>query len=478
MAENLGNKAIKGTIWASVDRLGSMGLQFAVNLILARLLVPADFGAIGMIMIFILVSQVFVDGGFSSALIQRKDADQTDFSTIFFWNIGVGAIFYLLIFISAPMIAAYYSMPVLQPVLRVLGSILILNAIISIQTTRLQKSLSFASLAAIDIISSLLGGATAVAMALYGLGIWSLVGMMLSMNAIKIIMFYCMTGWLPSPEFSRQAFRRLFNFGGYLFCANLLQTVCQNVQGIIIGKRFSASQMGYYSQADKLNSISGYTLPQIIVQVMYPVYSRIQDNRPLLISTMLMNLRVIAFVIFPLLFILILVAEPLIGFLYGEAWLPAAPYFRILCVGSVFMCLTNINYYGVAAVGHSRELFLWSFYKWGVLLALLLIGMNFGMNALIWSIVASNVNIFLTNAFLSRKWVGIGIFAIARAVLPAGLLSTALLCALMSLSWLGISLHWTIQAAIFATLYIAGACTLRLRAVNEALDMMRRLKSA
>lgn len=257
MAENLGNKAIKGTIWASVDRLGSMGLQFAVNLILARLLVPADFGAIGMIMIFILVSQVFVDGGFSSALIQRKDADQTDFSTIFFWNIGVGAIFYLLIFISAPMIAAYYSMPVLQPVLRVLGSILILNAIISIQTTRLQKSLSFASLAAIDIISSLLGGATAVAMALYGLGIWSLVGMMLSMNAIKIIMFYCVTGWLPSPEFSRQAFRRLFNFGGYLFCANLLQTVCQNVQGIIIGKRFSASQMGYYSQADKLNSISG-----------------------------------------------------------------------------------------------------------------------------------------------------------------------------------------------------------------------------
>ncbi|WP_290145535.1 hypothetical protein, partial [Muribaculum intestinale] len=123
-------------------------------------------------------------------------------------------------------------------------------------------------------------------------------------------------------------------------------------------------------------------------------------------------------------------------------------------------------------------LFLWSFYKWGVLLALLLIGMNFGMNALIWSIVASNVNIFLTNAFLSRKWVGIGIFAIARAVLPAGLLSTALLCALMSLSWLGISLHWAIQAAIFATLYIAGACTLRLRAVNEALDMMRRLKSA
>lgn len=478
MAESLGNKAIKGTIWASIDRIGSMGLQFVVNIILARLLVPADFGAIGMIMIFILVSQVFVDGGFNSALIQRKEADQTDFSTIFFWNLGVGAIFYLIIFLCAPLIAGYYEMPVLQPVLRVLGSILILNAVISIQTTRLQKSLAFASLAAIDIISSLIGGGIAVVMAMYGMGIWSLVVMMLSISTVKIVMFYCVTRWRPSAVFSKESFRRLFNFGGYLFCANLLQTACQNVQGIIIGKRFSASQMGYYSQADKLNSISGYTLPQIIVQVMYPVYSQIQDDRERLISTMLMNMRVIAFVIFPLLFLLILVAEPLIELLYGEAWLPAVPYFRILCVGSVFMCLTNISYYGVAAVGRSRELFLWSFYKWGVLLALLLTGMNFGMTALMWSIVASNINIFMTNALLSRKWVGVGLMALFRTVCPIGLLSTLLLGTLLMLPAAGITIHWLAQAALFVGLYAGTASGLRFRAVKETCEVLRRLRES
>lgn len=477
MADNLGNRAIKGTIWASIDRIGSMGIQFVVNLVLARLLTPADFGAIGMIMIFILVSQVFIDGGFSSALIQRKEADQTDFSTIFFWNIGVGALFYMIVFLGAPSIARFYDMPVLQPVLRVLGVILIFNAAISVQTTRLQKTLSFRSLAAIDIASSLAGGALAVGMALRGMGVWSLVGMMLSMSVIKAVMFYCVTRWLPSAVFSKESLQRLFSFGGYLFCANLLQTACQNVQGIIIGKRFSASQMGYYSQADKLNSISGYTLPQIIVQVMYPVYSQLQEDRPKLISTMLMNFRVIAFVIFPLLSMLVLVAEPLIVWLYGERWLPSVPYFRILCVGSVFMCLTNINYYAVAAVGRSRQLFLWSFYKWGMLLALLLGGMWLGMTALMWAIVASHANIFLVNALLSRKWVGLRLRELARAVAPIALLSAGLLAALMALGEAGIAAYPVLQALTFAALYIGLAWALRFRAVKETMDTLRRLKS-
>jgi O-antigen/teichoic acid export membrane protein len=475
MAENLGNKAIKGTVWASVDRIGSMGLQFLVNLILARLLVPADFGAIGMIMIFILVSQVFIDGGFSSALIQRKESDQTDFSTIFYWNVGIGAFFYLLIILCAPLIAGYYGMPILCPVLRVLGSILIFNAIISIQTTRLQKSLAFAGLAKIDITSSLIGGVIAVAMAYCGYGIWSLVAMMLSISVTKIVMFYCVTRWLPSAVFSTTSFKRLLSFGGYLFCANLLQTACQNVQGIIIGKRFSASQMGYYTQADKLNSISGYTLPQIIVQVMYPVYSQIQDDRRKLIDTMLMNFRVIAFALFPVLFMLILVAEPLIRMLYGDTWLPSVPYFRILCVGSIFMCLTNINYYGVAAVGRSRDLFLWSFYKWGMLLALLLTGMNFGMTALMWSIVASNANIFLVNALLSQKWVGLRLTSLLRNVAPIGVLSTLLLAALFYAPALGINLHWLVQVLLFVALYLGIARMLHFRALGETVAMLRRL---
>jgi O-antigen/teichoic acid export membrane protein len=233
--------------------------------------------------------------------------------------------------------------------------------------------------------------------------------------------------------------------------------------------------MGYYAQADKLNSISGYTLPQIIVQVMYPVYSQIQDNRRKLIDTMLMNFRVIAFVLFPVLFTLILVAEPLIVTLYGNVWLPSVPYFRILCVGSIFMCLTNINYYGVAAVGRSRDLFLWSFYKWGMLLALLLTGMNFGMTALMWSIVASNANIFLVNALLSQKWVGLRLTSLLRNVAPIGVLSTLLLAALFYAPALGINLHWLVQVLLFVALYLGIARMLHFRALGETVAMLRRL---
>ena len=477
MTDNLGNKAIKGTIWATIDRMGTMGLQFIVNLILARLLLPADFGAIEMIMIFILVSQVFIDGGFGSALIQRKDSDQTDFSTIFYWNLGVGLALYGIIYISAPLIAQFYALPILSDVLRVLGLLLVTNSIISIQTTRLQKVLAFRQLAVINISATFLGGILALYMAYAGYGVWSLVALMLSSGALRIIMFYFVTRWLPSLTFSIASLKRLFRFGGYLLCANLLQTACQNIQGLIIGKRFSASQLGYYSQASKLNSIAGYTLPQIIVQVMYPVYSQIQDERERLIATMLMNFRVIAFAIFPLLFTLILIAQPLIDTLYGGIWAPCVPYFRILCVGSIFTCLTNINYYAVAAVGKSRQLFLWSFYKWGMMFTLLIVAMYFGMTALMWAIVASNFNIFMVNAFLSRRWVGLSLKALLMTVMPIGALATILLALLWLPGIFGIHINWIILTVAYLSLYLALAQALRFKAMRETIEVVRRLRS-
>ena len=475
MTESLGNKAIKGTIWASIDRFGTMGMQFVVNLILARLLIPADFGAIGMILIFIAISQVFVDGGFGPALIQKKHSDQTDFSTIFFWNLGVGIALYALIFAIAPWVGRFYSMPVLEPVLRVFGLSLILNSITGIQTVRLQKGLSFKPLAAVNVLSYFLGGIAAITMAFYGMGVWSLVALTLVSGMVKIILFYLISHWLPSITFSYASFKELFGFGGYLLCANLLQNVCQNVQGLIIGKRFSASQMGYYSQADKLNQITSYSLPQVIVQVMYPVYAQIQDDRQRLIATMAMNFRVIAFVIFPILAALILVAEPLITMLYGAKWLPAVPYFRILCCGGVFVCLTNINYYAVAAVGKSRSLFLWSFYKWGMLLLLLIAGMHFGMTGLMWGIVLSHFNIFMVNALLSRKWVGFPMNALLKAIAPMGILAVTLTGAIFTFNRYCLSVHWAIQVILFLLSYLLIVYLFKFEAFDDTMTIMERL---
>ncbi|MBD5220008.1 MAG: lipopolysaccharide biosynthesis protein [Bacteroidales bacterium] len=407
MNKDLGHKAAKGAIWATIDRFGSMTIQFAVNLILARLLLPKDFGIIGMLAVFTAISQTLIDGGFGSALIQKKVPTQTDYSTIFYWNIFFSTILYILLFLFAPLIAEFYKMPLLCNVLRLLALSLILNGALTIQRTRLQKSLAFKSIAIVNISSYLIGATSAVIMAYKGFGVWSLVGMQLIYSGSGIILMWLVTRWKPSFEFSINSIKELFGFGGYIMAANILQTISQNVQGIIIGKRFSATQMGYFSQAYKLDQITSYTIPQVIVQVMYPVYSSIQDDKKRLNEMVLMNMRVITFIVYPILAVLILIAAPLIEFLYGQKWLPSAPYFQVLCVGGFFVCLQNLNFYAIAAVGKSKSLFKWSFYKWGFLLASLIIGMNFGMYGILWGMVISSANIFLTNAFLARKHTGL-----------------------------------------------------------------------
>ena len=356
MSDGLSRKAANGAVWATIDRFGSMGIQFAVNLILARLLLPEDFGIIGMLAIFIAVSQTLIDGGFGSALIQKRFPTQTDYSTIFYWNLVFSLLLYFILFFLSPFIAKFFEMPLLSLVLRIIALSLIITGALSIQRTRLQKELAFKIIAIVNLSSYVIGAICAVLMARNGFGVWSLVAMQLIYGFCGIILFWSVTHWVPSAIFSKGSMTELFGFGGFIMAANILQTVCHNIQGIIIGKRFSAIQMGYFSQAYKLDQVTSYSIPQVIVQVMYPVYSSLQEDKVRLNEMVLMNMRVVTYLVFPILATLILVAEPLIELLYGAKWLPSVPYFRILCVGGFFVCLQNLNFYAVAAVGKSKSL--------------------------------------------------------------------------------------------------------------------------
>lgn len=471
MTSSIGNKAAKGAVWASVDRFGSMALQFVVNLILARLLLPADFGAIGMLTIFIAVSQVLIDGGFGSALIQKKNPSQTDFSTIFYWNLLFSFILYFILFLFAPFIGRFYSMPILSDVLRAIGLSLIFNSILAIQRTKLQKALAFKTIAITNISSYLLGASIAIIMAYKGFGVWSLVGMQLLYTVIYVLILWFITKWHPSFCFSMRSMKELFGFGGYIMASNILQTVCQNLQGIIIGKNFSASQMGYYSQAYKLDQITSYSIPQVIIQVMYPVYASIQDDRKRLIDMISMNIRVISFLIFPILALLILVAEQLIFFLYGDKWLLSVPYFRILCVGGFFVCLQNINFYAVAAIGKSRALFYWSFYKWGFLLAALLIGMNFEMYGILWGMVLSNLNIYLVNALLVQRYLEFSFSNQIRLLLPIILLCVITFAISKMLIMCNIPI--IISIFVFGILYIV--ISYKTKSYSDCISLLKRI---
>ncbi|MDE6824014.1 MAG: lipopolysaccharide biosynthesis protein [Duncaniella sp.] len=473
MADSLGKKAIKGTIWASVDRIGNMCLQFGVNLVLARLLLPSDFGAIGMIEIFIIVSQTLIDGGFAAALIQKKAPTQTDYSTIFYWNMFISIIFYGIIFLIAPWIADFFNLPVIRPLLRVIGLGLIISSLSIIQTNRLRKQLELDRLAAANFLSYLISGAMAILAAYSGWEVWSLVVLQLGYHTVLATLLWLVAKWHPSLTFSMRSLRELFNFGGYLLAAGLLQEICKNLQGIIIGKRFSPTAMGLYSQAYKLDRISSYTLPNILVQVMYPVYASVQDEEGRLVSMLGLNTRLISFVIFPLMAILILIAEPLIVFLYGMKWVACAPYFQILCVGGLFICLQNTNFYAVAAKGKSNVLFFWSIYKWSFLIVCLLVGMLFGIYGLLWGMGLSNFNIFMVNALLASRHTGYKFSMQLRDTLPL-LLLAAVCMALTYVITIYLPHHFILTVIVYLLIYAMAAWLLNLQVVGEIKGVVMR----
>lgn len=473
MTDSLSHKAARGTVWALADRMGSMVLQFVINLILARLLTPGDFGAVGMLAIFIAVSNVLIDGGFASALIQKKNATQQDWSTIFYWNLGISIFFYAVIFLASPYVANYFHMPVLSGVLRGIGLTLILGAMSAIQLNRLRKQFAFRTIAIGNLSAYVISGAVATLLAFSGFGVWSLVVMQVLQMLVTLLVFTLLARWLPSLCFSMKSLRALFGYGGYLLGANILQEIAKNLQGLIIGRRFSATAMGYYSQAYKLDRITSYSLPQVIVQVMFPLYSSMQDDLPALRAMLLRNVRVIAFMIFPVMGLLVLTAPSLIGFLYGDKWLPAVPYFRILCVAGMFACLQNINYYAVAARGKTSVLFMWSIYKWSFLLAALLAGAEIGgMDGIMWAMVLSEANIYFVNAALAASHTGLGFFRQMLAVLQV----LCLVGVAFGAGWI-VSLACGVLAGagVFIAAFLLLACLLRLSALTDSLVFIKKI---
>lgn len=472
MEESIAQKAVKGTIWSACDRFGVMALQFIVNLVLARLLTPYDFGAIGMLYIFIAIGQVFIDGGFGSALIQTKKPSYEDYSTILYWNLFIGIIIYLILYLCAPLIAAFYEMEVLSDVLRWFGISLIFNGIVGLLINRLQKLLQFKIIAITNILSYIIAACISITLALNKYGVWSLVVMYISQPIIRLTIVISITRWFPLGGFSMKSFRSLVSFGFFLLLGNIIETFCKNLQGLIIGKRFSASQMGYYSQADKLDQIVSASIPQVLASVMYPVFSQYQDNLERLREIVKLDIRVLSYLIYPLLTLLIIIAEPLILGLYGDKWLSSVPYFRILCCGGFFYCLNNIPYYAVAACGQSKSLFLLSFYKWTIFGLLILIGMNFGMTGIMWAISISYFNIFIANSILAKIYTKLNLTSVLLSFIPTLIVSNG--CGIiLYLIYRYLCVSWILLIPIYLVLYISFSYAIRLDACRDTNKLVK-----
>lgn len=458
MKQGLRQKAVKGVVWTALQRYSTMLIQFVSGIILARLLTPYDYGCIGMLMIFMLMAESFIDGGFGAALIQKKNPSQTDYSTIFFWNMGLSVVLYAVLFLSAPAIARFYGIPLLSDVLRIQGIVLFIFAFNIVQRNQLQKKLNFKVLSIVTILTSLTALTITIIMARQGFGVWALVAQNMLTAAIPAIVFWFYVRWRPRFVFSWQSFRELFSFGFYMFLTNLLNQFGQQIQGLLIGRFYNAATMGYYSKANSTERLASTSISKVMSQVTYPLYAEVQDDKTALGDMIKKITMTLSYVTFPLLFILLLCAKPLFIFLYSYRWADSVPYFQVLCIAGLAYSLQSVNYQSVAAIGKSRTMFVWTFVKRAMGIVFVVVGLLLdGMRGLLVGMVLNAWFSYFVNIWLVSKHIGYRWQRQLLDILPvllASLSAAAMSYAVGTLCSLSLYADGLLKFAIFVALYI------------------------
>lgn len=480
-SQNLKEKTVSGAIWSAIQKFGSTTLAFISTIVLARLLTPEDYGYIGMLAIFMAVASTFIDGGFGSALIQKQRPTREDYSTIFYWNFGLSIVLYTILFFCAPAIARFYELPLLSSVLRVQGIVLIVNAIRIVQTNQLRKQLKFKKIASVELAVSVLSLAVTIYLAWKGFGVWALVAQQLVVSVLTTTIYWVTGHWTPLLAFSKQSFKELFNFGSFVLLSNLVSTISNNIQGLLIGKFYTAATMGYYSKARSTETLSSTFISSVIDQVSYPVLAEAQHDKPQMIRMLKKFIGVLAYITFPLMLLLMLLAKPIFLLLYSERWLPSVPYFQLLCFGGIAICLQGINYYAVAAIGRSKDMFLWTMIKRGVGLALVLVGLwLYGLYGLLVGSVLTSWFIYFANAWLVNKYVGYTLRQQFKDLLPIILVSAVSGLIAFSMDYIGMNglyLNGAIKFVVFCSSYLVLSVLFKLEAMGSTKEVLQIIRS-
>jgi|LSQX01.2.fsa_nt_gb O-antigen/teichoic acid export membrane protein len=384
MSSSLKKQAVSGVFWTFAQQFSVQIINFVVQIILARLLMPEMFGLIAMLSVFIAIGQTLMDSGMTSSLIRTKDPDQLDYSTVFMTNMLISVAVYLLVFLIASNIAAFYNQSILKDILRVYALSFVIRSFVAVHVAKLTKEMKFKTQMKLQIPSTIIAAIVGVTMAYKGFGVWSLVWLNLTQTIIFTIQSWIFIPWKPSLKFDKEKFRHHFNFGYKMTLSSLIDTIYKNIYNIIIGKFFSPTIAGFYNQADHIRKLPVTQMASVLEKVTYPFFSNI-SKREQLKSAYKKVMRLSFFISVPLMMYLIVVAKDLFFVLFGEKWLPAVPYFQILAVASIIRPLHSYNL-NILKVNNKSELFL----KLEVLkkiigIIAIVISMPFGITALVYS---------------------------------------------------------------------------------------------
>lgn len=423
---NLKQKTISGFTWSFIESIIGQGITFFVGIILARLLSPQEFGLIGMLTIFIALSQLLTDSGFSHALIRKQNCTQQDYSTVFYFNIVLGISLYILLFIAANTISIFFREPILKPLIRVIGLAIIINSFTIIQNTLLTKQINFKLQAKISVVSFFISGIISIYMAYTGWGVWSLVALTLFKYSINSVLLWFWNKWKPLWCFSKKSFVELFSFSGKLFVTQLIDALYRNLYYVIIGKYFSAAELGYYTRAEQFQSLPSVNLQGIIGRVSYPVLATMQNDTPRLRDTYKKLIRSTMLITFVLMLGMAASAKPMILSLVGEKWEPCIIYLQLLCFVGIFYPLSALNLNILYVKGRSDLALQIEIIKKMLFVPVFVLAVMWGIKIMILSMIILSLIGSFINSYWSGRLIGYSFFEQIKDITPSFLIAAAM----------------------------------------------------
>ena len=441
MQGSLKGKTIHGVIWSLIDNVSSSGVIFFVGIILARLLTPEEYGVMAMVSIFIAISNSIIDSGFSSALIRKVKVKPIEYNTVFYFNLLISLLLYICLFFISHFIALFFREPILCEVMRVIGLILIINALSIIPYTIFVREINFKTQTIISLIASVGSGVIGVWMAFSGQGVWSLVGQQLGRQCLNTLFLWFFCHWKPTVSFSMTAFKEMFGFGSKLLLSGLLDTIYKDIYYIVIGRCFSSSILGQYTRAKQFSMVFSTNLTTVVQRVSFPVLSSIQDDsirlreayRKVIKSTMLVS--------FACMLGLAAIAKPLLILLISDKWLPAVYFLQIVCFSNMLYPLHAINLNILKVKGRSDVFLKLEVIKKVLAIFPILVGVYLGIEMMLWGSVIISVISYFLNAYYSASLINYSVYEQLKDIFPSFIVSLGVGFLMWSISLLSISYY-------------------------------------
>lgn len=472
-------KVFSNIIWRFAERVGAQLIGFVLSVILARILEPSAYGEVALVTAFLSIVQVFVDGGLGNALIQKKDADELDFSSVFYFNIVFCIVIYIGTFFAAPYVASFYRNDALTPMIRVMCVTILISGVKNVQQAYVSRNLQFKKFFFTTLIGTVVSAVMGIIMALHGFGVWSLIAQTLLNSIIDTVLVWITVKWRPQKVFSIQRVRTLFSYGWKLLISELLGTTYSQLRQLLIGRLYSSADLAYYNRGRNVPNLIVENVNTSIDSVLFPVMSAEQDNRAEMKNMVRRAIMTSNYIMAPLMIGLAFIAEPVVRLLFTEKWLPCVPYLRIFCVIFVFQPIQTANANAIKAMGYSDVLLKLEVIKKVIGVAILLASMRFGVMAIAYCYLANTILNQVINSWPNWKMLNYKYWEQVWDILPSTLLALG-----MGICVYGVSLFgWgdlptvVVQVLLGAVLYLLGSVVFKLEAFQYLWEIIKKFRS-